>query len=223
MKRRPLRYFQPMGTHRIRIALVEDNKDIARSIKNILDAEPDMSVDHLFANAEEFIAAFMRTEADVVLIDINLPGKNGIDAIRETKPLKSFVQFMVLTVYESPAYVFEALCAGATGYLVKGHASELLAEAVRDLHAGGSPMSSAIARLVVGSFQKESLQRIADDQLTERERSVLDQLATGLLYKEIAAKWDISTETVRKHARNIYAKLHVRSRIEAIRKVYPDR
>ncbi|MBL7984863.1 MAG: response regulator transcription factor [Flavobacteriales bacterium] len=212
-----------MGQQPLRIALVEDNKDIARSIQGLVDAEPDMRMVTVFPNAEEFLAAFMRTDIDVVLMDLNLPGKSGIDAMREAKPQKPFVQFMVLTVYESPAYVFEALCAGATGYLVKGHAPEELASAVRDLHAGGSPMSSAIARLVVGSFQKETLQRIADDQLTERERSVLDQLANGLLYKEIAAKWDISIETVRKHARNIYAKLQVRSRTEAIRKVYPDR
>lgn len=212
-----------MARHRTRIAIVEDNQGIARSIQRILEAEEDLEVVAVFANAEEFLAVFMKLEADVVLMDINLPGKSGIDAIREAKPQKDFVQFMVLTVYESPPYVFEALCAGATGYLVKGHAPDELVDAVRDLHAGGSPMSSAIARLVVASLQKPVLQRIADDQLTERERSVLDQLANGLLYKEIAAKWDISTETVRKHARNIYAKLHVRSRTEAIRKVYPDR
>lgn len=212
-----------MAQQPLRVALVEDNKNIARSIRNLVDAEADMSMAGVFANSEEFLAAFMRMDLDVVLMDINLPGKSGIEAIREAKPQKPFVQFMVLTVYESPAYVFEALCAGATGYLVKGHAPEELVVAVRDLHAGGSPMSSAIARMVVDSLQKETLQRIADDQLTERERTVLDQLANGLFYKEIAAKLDISIETVRKHARNIYAKLHVRSRAEAVRKVFPDR
>ena len=108
-------------------------------------------------------------------------------------------------------------------YVVKGKAPEELVAAVHDIHAGGSPMSSAIARMVVGSFQKETQQRILDEQLTEREKSLLDQLANGLLYKEIADKWDISIETVRKHARNIYAKLQVGTRTEAIRKVYPDR
>ena len=170
-----------MGQQPLRIALVEDNKDIARSIQGLVDAEPDMRTVAVFPNAEEFLAAFMRTDIDVVLMDINLPGKSGIDAMREAKPQKPFVQFMVLTVYESPAYVFEALCTGATGYLVKGHAPEELASAVRDLHAGGSPMSSAIARLVVGSFQKETLQRIGVPCTVRVERGVDIGAACGQL------------------------------------------
>ena len=207
----------------IRVAMVEDNDKLLHSLRAILEGTEGITVVGGYASAEDFLAAFPKIEVDVVVMDINLPGKNGIDCIGEAKLMKPSCQFMVLTVFESPTYVFQALCAGATGYVVKGRASEELVDAVCDLHAGGSPMSSAIARMVVGSFQKETQQRILDDQLTEREKSLLDQLANGLLYKEIAVKWDISIETVRKHARNIYAKLHVGTRTEAIRKVYPDR
>ena len=212
-----------MGERHIRVAIVEDNKGIVELIRRILESEEHIQVTSTFANGESFLVALPKLEADVVLMDINLPGRNGIECIGEAKVSRPAVQYMVLTVFENPAYVFQALCAGATGYLIKDHVPDELVNAVREIHAGGSPMSSAIARLVVGSFQKETQQRILDDQLTEREKSLLDQLANGLLYKEIAAKWEISIETVRKHARNIYAKLQVGTRTEAIRKVYPDR
>jgi DNA-binding NarL/FixJ family response regulator len=212
-----------MNHHAIRVALVEDNDKLNRSLRSILESAEGIEVAGAYLTAETFLTDFARLDVDVVVMDINLPGKSGIDCIREARLARPDVHFMVLTVYESPAYVFQALCAGATGYLVKGRAWDDLVNAVRDLHSGGSPMSSAIARLVVGSFQREAHRRIADEQLTEREKSLLDQLANGLLYKEIAAKWEISIETVRKHARNIYAKLHVGTRTEAIRKVYPDR
>ena len=207
----------------MRVVHVEDDKAIVRFMRGILESIPGIDVLGSYANAEDFLAAFAKLDVDVVLMDINLPGRSGIECVREAKAMKPSVQFMVLTVFENPAYVFQALCAGATGYLVKDRAPEELVAAVHDIHAGGSPMSSAIARMVVGSFQKETQERILDDQLTEREKSLLDQLANGLLYKEVAAKWDISIETVRKHARNIYAKLQVGTRTEAIRKVYPDR
>jgi DNA-binding NarL/FixJ family response regulator len=212
-----------MDQKRIRVAFVEDDQDILRYMKGILEDDDRITVAGTFANGDDFLREIQDLRTDVVLMDINLPGRNGIECIREAKLIRPNVQYMVLTVFENPAYVFQALCAGATGYVVKGKAPAELVEAVHDIHAGGSPMSSAIARMVVGSFQKETQQRILDDQLTEREKSLLDQLANGLLYKEVADKWGISIETVRKHARNIYAKLHVGSRTEAIRKVYPDR
>jgi DNA-binding NarL/FixJ family response regulator len=212
-----------MAERSIRVAMVEDDKEIARFMRGILDTSEGINVVRVFVNGDDFLAAFTTLEVDVVLMDLNLPGRDGITCIREAKTAKPGVQFMVLTVFENPAYVFQALCAGATGYLVKSKAPQELVPAVRDIHAGGSPMSSFIARLVVGSFQSEAKQRIVDDRLTDREKEILDLLAAGLMYKEIAAKWDLSTETVRKHVRNIYAKLHVGGRMEAIRKVYPGR
>ena len=149
-----------------------------------------------------------------------MPGKNGIECVRAAKVTKPEVQFLMLTIFENPAYIFEALCAGATGYLLKSTPPEELLDAVRDIHKGGSPMNSTIARMVVNSFQKETQQRINDEQLSDREKQVLDGLAAGLQYKEIADKFGLSTETVRVHVRRIYSKLQVSGRMEAVRKVY---
>lgn len=210
-----------MGQAVIRVAIVEDDHEIRELLRKWLERSEGMRVVKVFSNAEDFLGAMKDLDVGVVLMDINLPGKNGIDCIREAKAKKPDVQYLVLTIFENPAYIFQALCAGATGYLVKNTEPALLIDAVRDISNGGSPMSSAIARLIVSSFQQEVRQRINDEQLTEREKNVLDQLANGLMYKEIAAKSDISTGTVRKHVRNIYGKLQVSSRMEAIRKVYP--
>ena len=154
-------------------------------------------------------------------MEINMPGRNGIECVREAKTTKPGFQFLMLTISENPAYIFDALCAGATGYLLKSTPEEELIGAIREIHQGGSPMNSALARLVVNSVQKETQQRINDDLLSDREKGVLDGLAAGLQYKEITAKAGISTETVRVHARRIYSKLQVRGRMEALRKVYP--
>ncbi|HRH68331.1 MAG TPA: response regulator transcription factor [Flavobacteriales bacterium] len=210
-----------MEVRPVRVALVEDDKEIRELLQSGLERAEGIQVVRSFPNAEDFLDVFEALAVDVVLMDINLPGKSGIDCIREAKPTKPSVQFLVLTVFENPAYIFQALCAGATGYLVKNEEPEQLHAAIHDIHAGGSPMAPAIARLVVASFQREVQVRIQDHALTEREKNVLDQLANGLMYKEIAAKAEISTETVRKHVRNIYDKLQVSSRMEAIRKVYP--
>lgn len=181
-----------------------------------------MNVVRTFDSGDGFLARVDDLQADVVLMDINLPGRNGIEAVREAKARKPSVQYLMLTVFENPAYIFEALCAGATGYLLKSTSAEDLLDAVRDIHHGGSPMNSAIARLVVSSFQRETSKRIHDEQLSERERQVLDGLAAGMQYKEIADKLTLSTETIRVHVRRIYNKLQVGSRFEAIRKVYPN-
>lgn len=207
----------------IRTAIVEDDAEIRELLRATLGRSEQLKVVGVYADASSFLAGLPALGVDVVLMDINMPGMNGIDCIREAKPLAPAVQYLVLTVFENPAYIFQALCAGATGYLVKNSDPEEIIEAVREIHGGGSPMSPAIARLVVGSFQQEAQQRINDHALTDREKHVLDQLSQGLLYKEIAAKAGISIETVRKHARHIYEKLQVSTRVEAIRKVYPGR
>lgn len=206
---------------RIDVAIVEDDKEIRELVRSRVERSPDMRVVRVFANADDFLEDFAQLDVDVVLMDINLPGKNGIECVREAKPLRPEVQFLMLTVLESPAYIFQALCAGATGYLVKTAEPEELVSAIREIHGGGSPMSGAIARLVVSSFQLQVREQINDRMLTEREKFILDQVSTGLLNKEIAAKAGISVETVRKHIRNIYEKLQVSTRVEALRKVYP--
>jgi len=210
-----------VGEQAIRVAIVEDDPEIRHLLHRALVDAPSLDVVKVFGSAEDFLAALPKLAVDVVLMDINLPGKNGIECVREAKPLAPQTQFLMLTVFENPAYIFQALCAGATGYLVKNSDPDSIIEAVREIHAGGSPMSLAIARMVVNSLQTDVQQRINDEKLTDREKQVLDLLAQGLLYKEIAHKTGISTETVRKHVRHIYEKLQVRSRMEAVRKVYP--
>ena len=210
-----------MAQRPIGVAIVEDDKEQGELLRGRIMRAGDMRLVHVYHNGDRFLEALPKLDVDVVLMDINMPGKSGIECVREAKPLKPQVQYLMLTVLENPAYIFQALCAGATGYLLKNIEPEDLLHAVRDIHSGGSPMSSAIARRVVNSLQQETQQRINDEQLTEREKQVLDLLAQGLLYKEIGAKAGISVETVRKHVRHIYEKLQVKSRMEAVRKVYP--
>lgn len=207
----------------VRTAIVEDDGEIRQLLRNILQRAEDLQVVGSYPDADSFLEDRERIMPDVVLMDIGLPGMNGIECVRKAKPLAPDTQYLMSTVFENPAYIHQALCAGATGYLVKSADPDEIVAAVRDIHAGGSPMSPAIARLVVSSFQRQAQQVINDQQLTDREKGVLDQLANGLMYKEIAAKAGISTETVRKHVRNIYQKLQVNSRMEALRKAYPGR
>lgn len=205
----------------IRTAIVEDDDELRDLIRRRIERSGDMQVVRVFGSGDDFLAKLDDLDVQVVLMDINMEGRNGIETVREAKRRKPEVQYLMLTVFENPAYIFDALCAGATGYLLKSTPPEELLEAVRDIHRGGSPMNSAIARLVVNSFQKETQQRINDDKLSEREKQVLDGLAAGMQYKEIGAKLELSTETIRVHVRRIYSKLQVSGRMEAIRKVYP--
>ncbi len=207
----------------IRVAIVEDDSDIRQLLRDLLMRAEHFQVVGSYPDADAYLADLEQRTPDVVLMDIGLPGMNGIECVRKAKPLNCATQYLMSTVFESPAYIHQALCAGATGYLLKNADPEEIIAAVLDIHAGGSPMSPPIARLVVASFQQQTQQDIQDHLLTEREKGILDQLANGLMYKEIAAKACISTETVRKHVRNIYEKLQVGSRMEAVRKVYPGR
>lgn len=211
-----------MSGREIRVALVEDDSELRQLLRNTLNRSEGVTLVGSYPDAGTFLQELERITPDVVLMDIGLPEMNGIECVRKAKPLRPSTQYLMITVFESPAYIHQALCAGATGYLVKNSEPEELLAAINDIHAGGSPMSPHIARLVVASFQQQAQRDIKDQVLTERERQVLDQLAAGLMYKEIAARSEISTETVRKHVRNIYEKLQVRSRMEAMRKVYPN-
>ncbi|MBV6404610.1 MAG: response regulator transcription factor [Flavobacteriales bacterium] len=206
----------------IRTAIVEDDDELRTLIRRRIERSSDMQVVRVFESGDDFLAKLEELDVHVVLMDINMAGRNGIDTVREAKRRKPEVQYLMLTIFENPAYIFEALCAGATGYLLKSTPAEELLEAVRDIHRGGSPMNSAIARLVVNSFQKETRQRINDEKLSEREKQVLDGLAAGLQYKEIGAKLELSTETVRVHVRRIYSKLQVNGKMEALKKAYPQ-
>jgi DNA-binding NarL/FixJ family response regulator len=151
-------------------------------------------------------------------MDINLPGMNGVNCVRELKKNLPQIQVMMLTVYEDTEYIFNALAAGANGYMLKRTSSKELLEAIREVHRGGSPMTMHIARKVVQSFQQTAGTALPTENLSEREQQVLDLLSQGLMYKEIAEKLGISYETVHTYIRRIYEKLQVRTRTEAVAK-----
>ena len=202
----------------ISIAIVEDLEEVRDGIAKLIDLDPGFVVTDAFANAEEAILQLPNNPPDIVIMDINLPGMNGIECIRRIKDKCIGTQFMMFTVYENDEKVFEALKAGATGYLLKKTSPSMIVEALKDLHAGGSPMSSNIARKLVTAYQEqESSSPLL--VLSSRENEILALLAQGLLYKEIADKLNIVTGTVRQHIHKIYEKLHVQNRTEAINKV----
>ena len=207
---------------RINVVIVEDDTDIRQSLEEIISSSGEMNCVAAFPNAEEFIESFKYINADVVLMDINLPGKDGIKAVEELKPLKPKVQYLMCTSYEEPEKTFKSLCAGATGYLVKNCTSEKLFEAIKDIYNGGSPMTSEIARKVVKVLQnpvKKNHNSEAASTLSTRELEILDLLTEGYRNKEIAQKLFISAHTLKSHIYHIYEKLHVKSRVEAINKI----
>jgi len=168
--------------------------------------------------AESALAALLQENPSVVLMDINMPGMSGIECVRRLKSQMLDTQFVMLTVYEDPDHIFKALTAGASGYLLKRSPRAELLAAIKDVRAGGSPMSSNIARKIVQSFQRFNTSPTETENLSPREREVLELLARGYLYKEIADSLHISVPTVNSHIRRIYEKLHVRSRSQAVAK-----
>ncbi|MCI0743918.1 MAG: response regulator transcription factor [Verrucomicrobia subdivision 3 bacterium] len=208
---------------RIRVAIVEDDSEIRHGLESMVSSSAGFICVAACPNAEEALVGLPQKQPDVVLMDIGLPGMSGIACIPRLKERLPHAQVMMLTVFDDPDRIFESLKAGATGYLVKKTSPSKLARSIRDLHAGGSPMSSQIARRVVEAFQQPPPRFEAPPQLSEREQDILTRLAQGFLYKEIAEILGISLETVRTHARNIYKKLEVRTRMQAVNKVFPKR
>lgn len=206
---------------RVRVIVVEDDDEIRDLVRRILSEDTSIQFIKAFPSGDAFLKDFTGEEAEVVVMDINMPGTNGIDCVAKAKPLNPQVQYIISTVFENPNYIFQALCSGATGYLLKSLSAQELVPAIHGVMGGGSPMSPAIARLVVSSFQGQARANISDHQLTPKEREIVDGLAAGLMYKEMAEKGGISIGTVRVHIRNIYEKLQVNTRHEAVKKVYP--
>lgn len=204
-------------TPTIRVALVEDNPAQGEALLALLSCCPDLHVLGFYSDAEQAIEALPALHPDVVLVDIGLPQRSGIDLVSTLKERLAGTQFLMLTVMDRPEQVFAALSAGASGYLLKKNARERLGEAVREAHAGGMPLSVSVARLVLAHFQ-EKRPAPAHPALTGRELEVLDSLAQGLTYKEVGERLHIALGTVQTHVERIYEKLHVRSRLEALRK-----
>lgn len=205
----------------IRVTIVEDDEILRQALAETLQEDTGLVLSGAHGFGESFLAAVLTERPDVVIMDINLPGITGIEAVRRCKELAPRTQFLMCTVQDDDAHLFEALCAGATGYLVKNAAPEQVLTAVKDLHAGGSPMSPGIARRVVRSFQQQRTPSPEMQRLTDRERQVLELLAQGHRYKEIADSLRLSIDTVRTHIRNLYDKLQVSSRTDALNKLYP--
>jgi DNA-binding NarL/FixJ family response regulator len=202
----------------IAVSIIEDDAPAREILSEWIHGAPEFHCLSEHGSAESALAKLPSETPGVVLTDINLPGMSGIECVRRLKPLLPGTQFVILTVYEDADHIFNALAAGASGYLLKQTPREELLAALKDVHAGGSPMTSNIARKVVQSFQRAAPQADESANLSPREKEVLELLARGYLYKEISDKLGISVPTVNTYIRRIYEKLHVRSRAQAVAK-----
>lgn len=205
----------------IHVALIEDDNEIRESMEEFLSTTDDLVCVGSFERAEDFIRKFRTLNLDVAVMDISLPGMSGIQCVSQLKPQRPEVQFLMCTSHGDAQKTFDSLCAGATGYLLKNSSPQQLFDAIRDIHRGGSPMSAQIARLVVSSFPDKGKNQKLFESFTSREQEILSALAKGYSYKEIADNLLISIETVRTYLRNIYEKLQVHSKVEALNKVFP--
>jgi len=203
----------------IAVSIVEDNPQVRSSLAKLIDGAPGFRCVSRHGSAEDALVEIPKVKPEVVLMDINLPGINGVECVRRLKPQLPGAQMIMLTVYQNTEHIFNALAAGATGYMLKQTPPAELLAAIKEVHAGGSPMSSHIARKIVQSFQQPVAAPSAEvENLSPREAEVLGLLAKGFLYKEIADQMKVSYATVHTHIRHIYEKLHVRSRTEAVAK-----
>lgn len=207
----------------ISVCIVDDNRELRNALEEIISMSDGYKCQATLGTPEEAMHQLPILRPDVVLMDINLgTTESGIDVVRNLKPRIPSTNFMMCTVYEENEKIFEALSAGASGYILKKTDPAKMLDAIRELYAGGAPMSSQIARKVVAAFQKpvpgKEDQEL--DVLSTREREILEHLSRGLMYKEIAAELFLSPETVRKHVYHIYEKLHVNNRVAAVNKFY---
>lgn len=206
---------------KIKIVIVEDLEEVSEGLAEFIYQDQELQLMASYRTAEAAALEIPILKPDIAIMDINLPGMSGIDCIKQVKKSYPSVQFMMFTVYENNDQVFEALKSGASGYLLKKTPPTEIISAIKELYAGGSPMSSTIARKLVSLFQHEHQQHDKEIAvLTPREKEVLEQLAKGMLYKEIGDQLGISFNTVRQHIAKIYEKLHVQNRTEAINKAY---
>jgi DNA-binding NarL/FixJ family response regulator len=208
-------------TNKIKVAVIEDDKAIQEWLVKSINKHPDLLCTSSYSSGEEALQGIKVFDAEVVVVDIHLPRISGIECMKQLKAVHPHLLFMVCTVFEDDENVFESLKAGASAYILKKTPSTQVTDSILDLYNGGSPMSSQIARKVIESFNpRERKHTKLIEELTVREKQVLDSLAKGLRYKEIAENLNISITTVRTHIQNIYLKLQVTSRTEALNKAY---
>lgn len=209
----------------ITVCIVDDVSELRQALEEIVSSRDGYKCIGTMGNAAEAITRIPLLKPDVVLMDINLgETESGIDCVKQLKPILPATNFMMCTVYEDDEKIFEALSAGASGYILKKTEPQKLLDAIKELHEGGAPMSSQIARKVVFAFRNRPASPVSPsnniEQLSYREKQILEELSRGLMYKEIANVLFISPETVRKHVYHIYEKLHVTNRVEAINKYF---
>lgn len=205
----------------LRVSIVEDDKTIRETLHSLFIFEEGMEPFSVHSNAEDALMRLHGTCPDVIIMDINLPGASGIDCVRQLSERCTATQYLMYTVHDDDHRVFEALKAGANGYILKSSTPDQILEAVRELAEGGSPMSAHVARRVVQHFRPvQDRSNLGDAALSEREHGVLELLAQGLLYKEISDRMGISTGTVKQHIHRIYGKLHVQNRTEAVNRYF---
>ncbi len=203
----------------LRIAILEDIAEAANTLAEMINDEPDMVCQQVYHNAEDAMHFLSQNPADILIVNIGLPRASGIDAIVYLTVHCPRMQFCMFTVYEDDDKIFESIKAGAKGYILKRSSTERIIDAIRELHAGGSPMSPSIARRIIDLFSGLSMSPVTQKlPLTERELELLDHLSKGLLYKEIATQMQITVGTVKQHIHKIYEKLQVSNRTEAINK-----
>ncbi|MDA7535915.1 response regulator transcription factor [Akkermansiaceae bacterium] len=200
------------------VVLVEDDELLREQLVKILNETKEVEVLIAVSSGEEALEKIPSYSPDVILLDINLPGKSGIDCIRELKQKCSSTEVIMLTAYEEEDNIFNALREGASGYLLKTSTPQEIFDAIRDVHSGGAPFSSHVARKVAQYFRQDREISKENESLSPREREVLTLLSSGYIYKEVADKLDITVETVRTYVKRVCAKLHVRSKVEAILK-----
>ncbi|MEQ1676800.1 MAG: response regulator transcription factor [Chitinophagaceae bacterium] len=208
----------------VNVIIYEDNADLRESLNSLLSLTGDYQVIATYADCRQVAAQVRENKPDVVLMDIDLPEVNGIEAVRKIRETNARVQIIMLTVFDDNVHVFEAMYAGANGYLLKKYVSDKLIDSIKEVLDGGAPMSPSIARMVINNMQRPVTPVAETDyQLTGREKETLQLLSKGNSFKMIAAELDISIDTVRTHIKHIYDKLHVRSQIEAVSKAINEK
>jgi len=202
----------------IEVSIVEDDPHVRRTLADWISRAAGFHLAGKWGDAENALAPLEANKPNVVLMDINLPGMSGVDAVRKLKPVMPQTQFLMLTVYEDEDHIYSALAAGATGYMLKQTPREELLSALQNVHQGGSPMTSNIARKIVQAFRQAPVPVAESEVLSPREHEVLDMLTHGYLFKDVPDRLNISVHTVNTYVRRIYEKLHVRSRAQAVAK-----
>jgi DNA-binding NarL/FixJ family response regulator len=205
------------------VLIYEDNNSLRESLANLLQLTGSFNVLGTFSHCLDAELQVRQYDPDVILMDIDMPGRTGIEAVQKVRAMNNRVQIIMLTVFDDNTHVYDALFAGANGYLLKKYASDKLISSIEEVLHGGAPMSPSIARMVINYMQKPVTTPVTDYQLTPREKEILQSLSRGNSFKMIGAELGISLDTVRTHIKRIYDKLHVRSQIEAVSKAINEK